>query len=348
MLLKNPKAILGFDDRLLVLIGIILNTHLVMAIYYTGSFFEVKFTLYAITWLGEFFAILILWIVIRYFYLKVLARFSGLKHLRKRILIFPLFLIPYIGITAGYITYIQHLFRWNLPEYPEPSMALQLFFGAFVLFIDVSIYEALHLFVELKDAKIKEQKVEKENITAQLINLKNQISPHFLFNSLNTLIYLIDTDKEKSKEFVHKLASIYKTILEISEHNLVSLKDELDYNNSYIELLKERFGENIVFNFDIPHEDKRKKIVSLSLLFGIENAVKHNVITKKRPLTINLLTENGYLIIINNLQKKVPNASTKGIGLDNISKRYHLLSKSSVITQISEGDFILKLPLLNE
>lgn len=348
MLLKNPKSILGFDDRLYAIAGIILNTQTVMAIYYTGAFFKVKLTDYILSWFSEFLIILILWFVIRSLFLQIAKKFPGFKNVQKRLLIIPFSLIPYLIISSLYLKYIQSIFKWDYPEFPEPGIPVQLVTGAIVLFANLGFYECIFLIIELKNAKIKEEIAKKENLNSQLINLKNQISPHFLFNNLNTLLHLIDTDKEKSKEFVHKLANVYKNTIEISEQNLVFLKEELNYIDSYTALLQERFGSNVNFKIEIRHEDQNKKIVPLSLQLAVENAVKHNIITKKQPLNISIETKDEYLIVKNNLQKKNSNEINYGLGLKNIKKRYGLLTKRQVIIEHGQLNFQLKLPLLSE
>lgn len=348
MLLKNPKKILGFDDRKYVVAGVLLNTQTVMAIYYTGAFFKVKFADYALSWFSEFLIISILWFTIRSLYLQIAKRFNGYLNLRKRLSIIPFFLIPYVIICFIYLEYIQSFFKWEYTEFPEPAIPVQLVTGAIVLYANLGFYECILLVVELKNTKIREERIISENVTTQLMNLKNQISPHFLFNSLNTLVHLIDTDKEKSKEFVYKLANMYQNTLEISEQNLVTLREELKHINDYTDLLAERFGDNVNFKIDINDSEKDKKIIPLSLQLAVENAVKHNTITTKNPLKINILTQKGYLVIKNNLQKKHSNGIQYGLGLKNIKKRYELLSKQQVIIENGKVDFILKLPLLSE
>lgn len=343
---SNPKHILGFDDRLLALTCIVINTHSVMAIYYTGAFFNTGFAAYATKWLGEFMAVALLWIVIRWLYLKLLKKRSGLKNIKSRLLIIPFFLIPYFLISIWFIEYVQPYFDWSYQQYQDPEASVQITTGAVIFFIDMGLYEALHLFVELKDTKIREEKLKKENLTTQLANLRNQISPHFLFNSLSTLVYLIDEDKEKSKEFVHKLSYIYKTVLDSSKKDLVSIREELEYINAYTGLLKKRFGQNLMFNFNIPRKDLDKKIMAFSLQLGIENAVKHNVVSKKQQLNIEIETMDGFLIIRNNLQKREVTDINGGLGLINISNRYHLITKKEVLIDNSGDFFTLKLPLL--
>ncbi len=344
---SNPTKILGFDDRLLALTCIVINTHSVMAIYYTGAFFNADFGAYALKWLGEFMAVLLLWMIIRWLYLELLKRRSGLKNVKIRLLIVPLFLIPYFLISIWFIAYVQPYFDWQYLQYQDPEVSVQIATGAVIFFIDIGLYEALHLFVELKNTKIREEKLKKENVTTQLANLRNQISPHFLFNSLNTLVYLIDEDKEKSKEFVHKLSYIYKTVLDSSKKDLVSVGEEMEYIHAYTGLLKRRFGQNLMFNFDISSKDLDKKIMPLSLQLGIENAVKHNVVSKKQPLFINIETVDGFLVIKNNLQKRTIRSKNTGLGLMNITNRYQLITNKQVLIDNSEDYFTLKLPLLD-
>ncbi|OLT60128.1 sensor histidine kinase [Moorena bouillonii] len=317
-----------------------------MSIYYTGAFFTVDFRSYALKWIGELFVVILLWIIIRWLYFELLKRKSGLKNIRLRLLIIPLFLIPYSLIGIWFIEDIQSYFDWPYPEFQDPVAGVQLITGAVIFFVNIGFYEALHLFVELKDTKLREEQHKKETITTQLLNLKNQVSPHFLFNSLNTLVYLIDTDKEKSKEFVHSLSNIYERVLEFSDKDLVMLKDELDYINDYIDLLKKRYGDNLKFDFKITKDAMQKMIVPLSIQTGIENAVKHNVVSRKKPLLINVLNSKDYLIINNNLQKKEVAPKGGGQGLRNIKNRYRLLSNKDMLAEETNSGFKLKLPLI--
>jgi hypothetical protein len=346
---SNPKKILGFDDRLYVIAGIILDTQTVMAIYYTGAFFKVKFSDYVMSWLGEFFIVLILWFVIRGLYIEIAKRYRGFKNVKKRLLFIPFLLIPYVIICLVYLEYVQHIFKWDYSEFPEPGIPVQLATGAIILIASLGFYECIFLVLELKHIKLKEERQKKENLTTQLLNLKHQISPHFLFNSLNTLIYLIDTDKERSKEFVHRLSNVYERVLEFSDKNLISLAEELDYINAYIGLLEKRYGNNLKVDFNISEKAMQRMILPLSIQTGIENAVKHNVVSRNKPLQIEVRDSQDYLIIANNLQKKEITAHNNlGQGLKNIGNRYKLLSNLEMITEESDSGFILKLPLLEE
>lgn len=179
---SNPAKILGFDDRLLALTCIAINTHSVMAIYYTGAFFNVDFGAYALKWFGEYAVVLLLWMIIRWLYLELLKRKSGLKNIKTRLFVIPIFLIPYFLISIWFIAYIQPYFDWPYEQYQDPEASVQIATGAVIFFLDMGLYETLHLFVELKDTKIREEKLKKEHVTTQLANLRNQISTQFPFN----------------------------------------------------------------------------------------------------------------------------------------------------------------------
>ncbi|NKI33156.1 sensor histidine kinase [Croceivirga thetidis] len=346
MLFKNQKPILGFDDRLLVIIGVLLNTHTVMAIYYTSAFFTIPFKPYITRWFGEFLVVLALWLVIRWLYLVLLKKSPGLKNQKKRFLIIPLLLIPYFIISFFYIYLVQPYFSWEYEQFTEPLVAVQIITGIITFFVDIGVYEGLHLFVELKDTHIKEEKLLKEKSSAELMVFKNQMDPHFLFNSLTTILHLIDTDSERAKKYVYKLSEVYKGLLQNNSQNLIELKEEIYSTKVYSELVNERFGNNLNVDFEVSKEDLKRMIVPFSLQVAVENAIKHNVISNKKPLTIRVFTDNEYLIVENSLQLKKLDKNQEGFGLKNISEQYKLLSDKAIIVEENQNTFVLKLPLL--
>lgn len=348
MILPKSKNILGFDDSAFYLLGCIINTSVIMVVLYMELLINGPHYRFIILWIGVFIFMLLHWYIMRFFYLKLVQRYPGYDNRFNRIVRLPLVLILYFLITFTFDFFLDPVLEIKDPNHIKPLVAKELITGTLLAITDIVAYEALHLFAELKNTKLKETTREKEQVTAQLINLKNQISPHFLFNSFSTLIYLIENNKEKSKEFVHKLASIYEATIELSEKDLVFLKDELKYIKAYTNLLEERFGNNLNFKIEVDDSDKLKKLIPLSIQLAVENAVKHNIITKKRPLNINIQSQDDYLIITNNLQIKLSEETNYGLGLKNIKKRYALLTKRRVVIEKGKLDFILKLPLLNE
>ena len=209
-----------------------------------------------------------------------------------------------------------------------------------------SIFAAVGFFSFWRTSIKEQEELKREGLSAEFETLKSQINPHFLFNSLNTLTSLIEENPKTATDFVQKLASVYRYVLTQKDKELVTLKDELQFVESYIYLNQIRFGKNLqtIVNIDASYLDK--KIVTLSLQMLIENAIKHNVISSLKPLTIEIGIENDKVFLSNNLQRKQVMNESNGIGLNNIVHRYSLLSQS--VVEIMDNDIIFKvsLPLL--
>ena len=196
--------------------------------------------------------------------------------------------------------------------------------------------------------EVVEQKLIAKSANAQFESLKNQLDPHFLFNSLNVLDSLIEENPVQAQRFTNSMSKIYRYVLEQKDKELVSVEEEIDFAKTYCELLKTRFEDAITFDFNISEEDKKGFVVPLSLQLLLENSIKHNFATSSKPLNIKIFTEKGNLIIENNLQtRELPNTST-GVGLANIVSRYNLLTERNVFVEKSEAFFRVKLPILTE
>ena len=196
--------------------------------------------------------------------------------------------------------------------------------------------------------EVVEQKLIAKSANAQFESLKNQLDPHFLFNSLNVLDSLIEENPVQAQRFTNSMSKIYRYVLEQKDKELVSVEEEIDFAKTYCELLKTRFEDAVTFDFNISEEDKKGFVVPLSLQLLLENSIKHNFATSSKPLNIKIFTEKGNLIIENNLQtRELPNTST-GVGLANIVSRYNLLTERNVFVEKSEAFFRVKLPILKE
>jgi len=227
----------------------------------------------------------------------------------------------------------------------ESAIFNYLIIAVIMNFVLVAITEGIFFFRQWKHAAVEAESYKKEHILAQFENLKNQVNPHFLFNSLNTLSDLIDKDKEISKTFLDNLATVYRYVLQHKDDELVSVKTELDFIKTYAELLKQRHGDRINFYFDISTEDLKKGIPPMALQMLVENAVKHNVASRKKPLTINIESKENALVIKNNLQRK-KNVISTGVGLENIKKRYKYLSDREIEIIEYLTSFEVHLPIL--
>jgi LytS/YehU family sensor histidine kinase len=212
----------------------------------------------------------------------------------------------------------------------------------------IAVYESIYFMHELRHSVEETETLKRESLAAQLNALRTQVNPHFLFNNLNTLSSLIPENPKHAVDFVQQLSKVYRHILEVKDENSILLKDELEVLNAYAFLLKTRFDKNLQVTINIPPEKLLNKIVPLSLQILMENAIKHNIVSSDKPLHIDVFTENGSLVVSNNLQiKKQVNEST-GIGLDNIRNRYKLISEKPVKVTESETNFTVSIPLIDK
>lgn len=177
--------------------------------------------------------------------------------------------------------------------------------------------------------------------------LKNQVNPHFLFNSLNTLSGVVEQKPELSIAFIKKLSDIYRYVLEQNDKELVSINDEMKFVEDYLFLLKMRFGDALLLTSDLPARNNNIQVVPLGLQMLVENAVKHNIVSDEAPLKIEMSIHNNSIVVRNNLQKKKTVVyKNEPLGLENLKKRYAYLSNFSVTVISSENDFIVKLPII--
>lgn len=200
-------------------------------------------------------------------------------------------------------------------------------------------------FQQQQDLLEKEQAKQKA-LQHQMEVLRNQINPHFLFNALDSLTALIRQQSDHALPFVNQLSRLLRSTLQRSAEDFISIADELEYLESYIYLQKERFGAKFQVDIRIPNDWKTQLIPSFSLQLLAENAIKHNIISKKQPLLIEIYAEQIYLVIRNPLQKRRDVKGSTETGLANLSARFKLLKKQTIQIQQEEQYFIVKLPIL--
>jgi LytS/YehU family sensor histidine kinase len=196
-----------------------------------------------------------------------------------------------------------------------------------------------------KMADVENESLRAENLTSRYETLKTQMDPHFLFNSLNTLKSLIDLDTTKAEDFVHQLSSVLRYTLKNEE--MVTLEKELDCVRSYCKMMKIRYGDNLIFDHHINHEKyDNYHVLPLSIQGLIENAIKHNVISSRQPLTVQIMTDdNNHLIVSNEIHPKIGKEEGSGIGLANLSERYRIKWNENVEIFDDGKNFTVTLPL---
>lgn len=219
------------------------------------------------------------------------------------------------------------------------------------ILVNITFYMVLHLLYQSyqnQQVGIELERTKADNLGAQYELLKHQVNPHFLFNSLNTLKYMVESEDEHSVDFILKLSNFYRFTLESRKMDLITLAEELKILDAYVFLLKARFEEGIDLSIQIDQEHYPSFIPPFTLQLLVENCIKHNIVSMGRPLAIRLYSEKDFIFVENNIQlKKTPEAST-GLGLENIDQRYVHFADKKIEILVSETLFTIKLPIIHE
>jgi len=221
-------------------------------------------------------------------------------------------------------------------------------FGLWITLTIVIIFHFVYFYNKYQQNKIKEQKVIAGTASAKFDALKNQLDPHFLFNSLNVLTSLIEENPENAQKFTTSLSKVYRYVLEQKNKELVPVDEELEFAKTYMSLLKMRFEDSIIFEIPDHATNPESKVVPLSLQLLLENAVKHNMVTTSKPLHIKIYENEGNLVVENNLQPKQIVKKSSGVGLENIKQRYNLLSTKRVFINQQANSFAVSIPMLTK
>ncbi len=342
---NNNTQFLGFNDIWFRLVGIPLIGVFVPPVFFNKGFTnEIYWLAFIIStaYAGTY------WHLCRYVFIAANRKFLSIKENNKRLR----FIVMYCGLIILLLCPLVH-------EVVEPLLGIddiflklrptmfQIYAANITMHLAIaSIYESVRNFSLWKHSETEKERLEKEHIASQLEGLKSQVNPHFLFNSLNTLISIIPEDSERSVRFVRQLSKIYRYFLETTSEKTVPLKQEMDFVNSYTFLLKERFGESLHLEIDDKNACEDCEIIPFSLQLLLENCIKHNIISQDKPLYINILVNKNHLTVKNNLQLKNQIQEGVGVGLKNIENRYALLSNKALKIEQNEKEFCVTLPLL--
>ncbi|WP_142783630.1 2TM domain-containing protein [Changchengzhania lutea] len=221
-------------------------------------------------------------------------------------------------------------------------------FGLWITLTIVIIFHFIYFYNKYQQNKIKEQKVIAGTASAKFDALKNQLDPHFLFNSLNVLTSLIEENPDNAQKFTTSLSKVYRYVLEQKNKELVTVDEELQFAKTYMSLLKMRFEDSIVFTMPEQASNPESKVVPLSLQLLLENAVKHNMVTSSKPLHITIYEDADSLVVENNLQPKQIVKKSSGVGLSNIKQRYDLLTNKKVQINKETARFAVAIPMLTK
>ncbi|WP_339888028.1 2TM domain-containing protein [uncultured Flavobacterium sp.] len=230
-------------------------------------------------------------------------------------------------------------------KYETPSNYIMASIFTFVVLL---IIHLIYFYKAYQENRVKEQKIIAGTASAKFESLKSQIDPHFLFNSLNVLSSLIEENPENAQKFTTSLSKIYRYVLEQKDKELVTVAEELAFAKTYMNLLKMRFEDSITYEVPEGFNDEDAKVVPLSLQLLLENCIKHNIVSEKKPLHIKISIQNNELIVENNKQKKEVLQDRRGVGLQNIVSRYAILTKRNVLVEDTDEYFRIKLPILTK
>ncbi|MBS1512688.1 MAG: histidine kinase [Bacteroidetes bacterium] len=338
---------IGFNDGMLMAIGIPLLSFIIPIVFMGCRFNRIPY----FTW-EKFWVMLVIttaiWLGNRYIMIHSRKRFPLFNEVRKRIWYQSVLMFVFTvatNILLGQVT--QPIFNKEGANLSLADILIHSNSAAlFCTIMIIAIYESIYFMNELRRSVEETEHLKRESLAAQLNALRTQVNPHFLFNNLNTLVSLIPEDPKHAVAFVQQLSKVYRHILEVKDEKSISLKDELEVLNAYTFLLKTRFDRNLEVNIDIPSEKMRQHIVPLSLQILMENAIKHNIVSADKPLHIDVFTDNGSLVVSNNLQVKNQVNESTGIGLDNIRNRYKLLSEKLVHVSSNGSNFTVAIPLI--
>ncbi len=220
---------------------------------------------------------------------------------------------------------------------------------AVILLADIILYAVCKLitFLLISKAELRSERGKKHLAQFQYDKLKLQINPHFLFNSLNILDFLVqEQETERASAFIRKLAECYRYMLKTEEEPLVTLGEEIAFAEKYTALLQERFTSGFSVCYELPKEALSRHIIPCALQLLIENATKHNIVSPERPLTVRIRIEEEMLIVSNNLQPRLSTHASTGMGLKNIRRQYEDLAGRSIHILQTDTEYIVQLPLL--
>ena len=313
--------------------------------YSFGNFFEYTFR-------GVFFSVFFIsfWLGSWYFaelINKKIAKLAQINRLGINIV---------IGYGIGFLT--NHVYRTgdsliydNSEGWADISL-LNPEFTISVLLVYLLIYwfnEYLQSNIKMREEKIKTETLQKESTMAQYMALKAQIEPHFLFNSLSVLNSLVHKDADLASEFIIKLSKNLRYIIEKNSFTLVPLKDEITIVEDYFFLIKTRFNDGINLNINISNElIDETSIPPVTIQLLIENAIKHNKLSAEEPLNIDISATDDYILVKNKINLRAESTNSTGKGLENISKRFELISEKSIIVDKTVNSYCVKLPILNK
>jgi sensor histidine kinase YesM len=343
--LVNDKPV-KLNDKLIRLIGIPLFGIAIPNL--TGLFGDLSIS-DGTYWLGYLYFLVLaalIWQGNRYLLFRTRSRFTWFdKPIEKLVLLF----INNIFYTSPLtIAWLCMWYQWaGFPSIKWDTIVVVSLVNVICVLFVTHVYETVFMMKEQQSEQVKNAELSRAKAEAELSALKNQIDPHFMFNSLNTLSYLITHDTHKAFTFTENLADVYRYILIQKEQSLVLLEDELEFTRKYTDLLRLRFGKALLINKHFNGRTEKSFLIPPTSVFvAFENAVKHNEISELIPLQIDVEIREENLFISNTLQQKKTLQHSSKIGLKNLDDRFRLTTGKGIGTDLQDQKFIVTFPLI--
>ncbi len=274
--------------------------------------------------------------------------YPSLRDTRKRVL----YTVPVnLFVMTPSVLLIMFVFHWfHVLGYSiqEGDLLYGYLVGLGVNIIFESLWEVMYIIDKVKETVAEKQMIEQLQLRQEFDNLKQKVNPHFLFNSFNTLSSLISEDRNQAEKFLDELSKVYRYLLRNNESGMSTVEQETKFIQSYARLLQTRHGDGFRMEVRIDPSLKDKEIPSLSLQLLVENAVKHNIVSKTQPVHVRIWSKpEGYIVVENNLNKKTRiKGDSTGIGLANIREKYKLLQREDIRIEETQDRFIVTLPVI--
>lgn len=299
------------------------------------------------------------WHIARWLILYLQRRYAGISQIRRRVTVYAL-LLPLLLTSATLIR--TEPFYWlsldqrvgNAGSWFSFDTAGSNYFRRYLLTVGIQffhhcvylgVYEGLYLYGQWRQLYREKDRLLKAEWQARFSAISSRVNPHFLFNALNSLSALIAEEPLQAELFVDKLSSVYRYMLQAAEQPIITLDAELRFIDAYYHLLKTRYGNGLTLTIRVDEAHRTCQIPPFTLQLLVENAVKHNIVSPKRPLHIQIVSHGQALLVQNTLQRKQIRVLSNGIGLANIHTKYRLLNLPSPVIDEGEGEFRVTLPL---
>ena len=344
---KDKWQYIGFNDTWFVILGIPILTLLLNVLFFNEpEFTKIPFIQ---RFLGGLPFTTLYWIITRKVMQLLRKKYQALSDTMKRMIfvaLFVLFVGPFFGaalnIIIGLVSDLIGYQRIHMHVFSLKKI-LPVYFACFFM---VAVYEAIYFYTKLKESIEAREEAKQAQIRSELEGLRSQVNPHFLFNSMNTLMNIVVEDQNLAVNFLRKLSKVYRYVLENREEQIIPLQKELKFIEAYVFLQKERFRGSLEVDINIPESFLNRHIIPLSLQILFENAIKHNAVSQKKPLRIEVFVENNDLVVRNNLQRKEQVMDSTKFGLENIETRYRFFTQRSISIKETDHHFSVTIPLL--